>query len=496
MTDRTHNQPEFSVTELSGLLKQTVEERFAHVRVRGEISGFKRAASGHLYFSLKDDKSVLNAIIWRGVSGRLTFAPEDGLEVVATGKISTYAGRSNYQIIIDSMEIAGEGALMALLEKRKKELAAKGLFDEARKKPLPFLPRKIGVVTSPTGAVIRDILHRLTDRFPVHVQVWPVLVQGEGAKEQIARAIRGFNRMPDKPDVLIVARGGGSLEDLWCFNEEEVVLAAAESDIPLISAVGHETDTTLIDYVADRRAPTPTAAAEMAVPVREELLALVYDLQSRKLSAMQKYLNDKRTFMAALARGIISPQSLLQNAIQRFDDYAERLSTGLPTVLEKKQQQLNLLLSSLKPQAILALCEQLSERLAVRSDRLQQALPLAIERKTQKLETVRSGLRPELLTRQIDQRRDALAYRGRLSPAATQQMMARKAEQLENLTKLLDSYHYQKILDRGFALVRSADGQLVTSASIAENQPELNVQFKDGTVKTFPQGSDPQGTLL
>ena len=267
------NAPPLSVSELSGMLKRTVEDRFGHVRLRGEISGFKRAASGHLYLCLKDDNAVIDGVMWKGGAQRLAFAPQDGVEVIATGKLTTYPGRSKYQIVIDRMELAGEGALMALLEKLKATLASEGLFAPERKKPLPFLPRTIGVVTSPTGAVIRDILHRLADRCPTQVLLWPVLVQGQGAAEQVARAVRGFSAMDGsgalpRPDLVIIARGGGSIEDLWSFNEEIVVRAVADCSIPIISAVGHETDTTLCDYAADRRAPTPTAAAEMAVPVR------------------------------------------------------------------------------------------------------------------------------------------------------------------------------------------------------------------------------------
>ena len=277
------NLPEFTVSEISQAVKRTIEGAFGRVRVRGEVSGFKRAASGHLYMSLKDEAAVLDAVCWRGTASRLAFPPEDGLEMVFTGQLTTYPGRSKYQLVIEEVEPAGEGALMALLEKRRKALAAEGLFDDARKQELPFLPELIGVVTSPTGAVIRDILHRLADRFPRHVLIWPVAVQGTEAAAQIAAAITGFNRLAPggpvpRPDLLIVARGGGSLEDLWAFNEEIVVRAAAASEIPLISAVGHETDTTLIDFAADTRAPTPTAAAEMAVPVRAELAMTVSDL--------------------------------------------------------------------------------------------------------------------------------------------------------------------------------------------------------------------------
>ncbi|MGI9506109.1 MAG: exodeoxyribonuclease VII large subunit, partial [Geminicoccaceae bacterium] len=280
------NVAEFTVSELSGALKRTIEDAYGYVRVRGEISGFKRAASGHLYFALKDERALIDSVCWRGTAGKLGFQPEDGLEVIASGRITTYAGRSKYQIVVDRLEPAGAGALMALLEERKKKLAAEGLFDVDRKRGLPFLPDVIGVVTSPTGAVIKDILHRLSERFPRHVLLWPVAVQGEKAKDEVTAAIEGFNRLPaggtiPRPDVLIVARGGGSLEDLWTFNEENVVRAAAASTIPLISAVGHETDTTLIDLAADHRTPTPTAAAELAVPVRAELAARNADLGAR-----------------------------------------------------------------------------------------------------------------------------------------------------------------------------------------------------------------------
>ena len=287
------NAQAMSVSELSLALKRTVEDRFSHVRVRGEISGFKRASSGHIYFCLKDDNARIDAVMWKGGAARLPFAPEDGLEVIATGKLTTYAGRSNYQIVVDSLEVAGEGAMMLLFEKLKARLAAEGLFAPEHKKKLPSLPRTIGVVTSPTGAVIRDILHRLADRFPTHVIVWPVLVQGEGSAAQIARAVNGFSAMSQdgpatRPDLVIVARGGGSIEDLWAFNDEAVVRAVANCTIPIISAVGHETDTTLCDFAADLRAPTPTAAAEIAVPVRSDLLQRVGQFGLRMSNTVRK----------------------------------------------------------------------------------------------------------------------------------------------------------------------------------------------------------------
>src|SRR5579864_8359132 len=303
------NLPEYTVSEISLAVKRSLEQGFAYVRVRGEISGFKRHSSGHCYLSLKDSDAALDAVIWRQTAQRLVVKPEDGIEVVCTGRITTYPGRSKYQLVIERMELAGVGALLKMLEDRRKRLAAEGLFDPSRKRPLPYLPEVIGVVTSPTGAVIRDILHRLADRFPRRVLLWPVAVQGEGAAEQVAAAIAGFNRLPDtgpvpRPDLLIVARGGGSLEDLMPFNEEIVVRAAAASAIPLISAVGHETDTTPIDFAADRRAPTPTAAAEMAVPVRNEIVALTLDLQRRTFRCFSKGIDARRTELRAAARAL------------------------------------------------------------------------------------------------------------------------------------------------------------------------------------------------
>jgi exodeoxyribonuclease VII large subunit len=338
------NLPEFTVSEISQAVKRTLESSFERVRVRGEISGFKRAASGHLYMTLKDEQAVLDAVCWRGIAGRLAVVPEDGLEVIAIGRITSYPGRSKYQIVIESLELAGEGALLKLLEDRRKKLAAEGLFAEERKKPLPYLPEVIGVVTSPTGAVIRDVMHRLADRFPRRVLLWPVLVQGEGAAGQIAAAIEGFNALPHtgpvpRPDLLIVARGGGSLEDLWAFNEEVVVRAAAASDIPLISAVGHETDTTLIDHAADRRAPTPSAAAEIAVPVRRELIAETGELSRRLLAGLGRRLDELRTLVEGLARGLPRPERILEEASQRLDDRGERLAAAAARALKDRRQK-------------------------------------------------------------------------------------------------------------------------------------------------------------
>jgi len=342
------NSPALTVTELSGALKRTIENAFGQVRVRGEISGFKRHASGHCYFTLKDENACIDAVIWRTSAGTLAFRPEDGAEVIATGKLTTYPGRSKYQIVIDRMELAGEGALLALLEKRRKALAAEGLFDSSRKRRLPFLPRVIGVVTSPTGAVIRDIIHRLEDRCPTRVIVWPVPVQGEGASAKIAAAIRAFPEIEPRPELLIVARGGGSIEDLWPFNEEEVVRAAAESPIPLISAVGHETDTTLIDHAADLRAPTPTAAAELAVPVRSELFAQLAELQHRAQQCLSRRVERGRERFDLTVCRWPEPQAIFAPMAQRLDEVGERLPRSLAARASTARGDLNLVAGRLR----------------------------------------------------------------------------------------------------------------------------------------------------
>jgi len=358
------NSPALTVTELSGALKRTVEDAFGHVRVRGEISGFKRHGSGHCYFTLKDENACIDAVIWRSNAGALAFLPEDGAEVIATGKLTTYPGRSKYQIVVERMEIAGEGALLALLEKRRKALAAEGLFAPERKRNLPFLPRVIGVVTSPTGAVIRDILHRLEDRCPTHVILWPVPVQGEGASAKIAAAIRAFPSIEPKPDLLIVARGGGSIEDLWPFNEEEVVRAAADSPIPLISAVGHETDTTLIDHASDRRAPTPTAAAEIAVPVRTELFAQLGELSHRARQCLARRAERSRERFDLTVCRWPQPQAIFAPMTQRLDEVGERLPRSLAARAGTARGDLNLVAGRLRRDLLDQRIARLSEKLS------------------------------------------------------------------------------------------------------------------------------------
>jgi len=434
-----HNLPIFTVSEISQALKAVVEETFSWVRVRGEISGFKRAASGHLYLSLKDAESVMDAVCWKGTAGRLGLSPEDGIEVIATGRLTTYPGRSKYQLVIEGLEMAGEGALLKLLEDRKRRLAAEGLFDPARKRPTPFLPDVIGVVTSPTGAVIRDILHRLADRFPRRVLVWPVRVQGDGAAAEIAAAIAGFNGLPEvgpapRPDLIIVARGGGSLEDLWAFNEEIVARAAAASAIPLISAVGHETDFTLIDFVSDLRAPTPTAAAEMAVPVRLELMAQVADDGTRLIGALGRLLVDRRQRLDGLARGLPNLRRVVESASQRLDDWAERLGNSLRTGIDRRRARLD---------HVTARIPSPRREIVVAAQR--------IVRESQALQRAADGLFRE---RQV-----------RLAHAAA----------------LLESFSYTRVLDRGFALVLAGDGRPVSSVTLLSTGMDLTLRLRDGT---------------
>ena len=453
------NRPIFTVGELSQALKRVVEGEFAWVSVRGEVSGFKRAASGHLYFALKDSDAVLDAVCWRGVAGRLGIAPEDGLEVVATGKLSTYPGRSRYQIVVERLELSGAGALLALLEARKKALAAEGLFDEARKRDLPYLPETVGVVTSPTGAVIRDILHRIEDRFPRRVLVWPVKVQGAGAAEEIAAAIEGFNRLDagrpvPRPDVLIVARGGGSLEDLWAFNEEVVVRAAAASEIPLISAVGHETDVTLIDLAADRRAPTPTAAAEIAVPVRADLLERTQSLEHRLSASLRRQFAERRARIDGLGRGLPAARDRLTTASQRLDDWSERLARGARGRLAAQRQAVGRL-RPLRPRQLLALKRQQLTHAAGR---------LAADRPTARIVQAR-------------QASEALAERlARAGRAA----LSERAGRVETASRLLESYSYRGVLARGFAVVRDQRERPLTSAAGVKSGTALSLEFHDG----------------
>ena len=435
------NAPALSVSELSGALKRSVEDAFAHVRVRGEISGFKRVGSGHSYLTLKDDRACLDAVIWKNTP--VAFRPEDGAEVIATGRLTTYPGRSRYQLVIERLELAGQGALMALLDQRRRALAAEGLFDTTRKRPLPFLPRRIGVVTSPTGAVIRDILHRLADRCPSHVLLWPVAVQGEGAAAQVAAAIAGLATLPQPPDLIIVARGGGSIEDLWAFNEEVVVRAVADCPIPIVSAVGHETDTTLCDFTADVRAPTPTAAAEMAVPVRAELITQVRSLALRTQRCANRYRDHAGERLQAVARHLPSRDRLLAPQRQRLDDLGERLPRAL------------------------------SRRLAEARGELAHAA---------------GALRPGLLGRRVAQERERLVA-ARLRSALVTRRVDEAAERLARLWRLAEQLHPDKPLARGYARVERSGGQVVASAADARAAGAVTLVFSDGLVQARVEGA-------
>ena len=466
------NIPEWSVSELSAALKRTVEDSYGYVRVRGEISGYRGPhSSGHAYFALKDESARIDAVIWKGVFGRIRFKPEEGLEVVATGRLTTYPGRSSYQIVIDSLEPAGVGALMALLEERKKKLAAEGLFDEARKQLLPWLPDVIGVVTSPTGAVIRDILHRLSDRFPRHVLVWPVRVQGDGSAEEVAAAIRGFNDLPEhgaipRPDLLIVARGGGSIEDLWSFNEEIVVRAAADSMIPLISAVGHETDVTLIDFVADRRAPTPTAAAEMAVPVKSELIARIDGLARRSLSCWTRGQEHRRTELRAAMRALPSADALLAIPRQRLDACADRLPRALRANAQIHHTALSRIGARLAPQLLRVAVERRRARFAAAAGLLAASLRHNAEAQRTRIARARERI-------------DALL--GRIERAVVA-ALDRRADRVERAGQLLAALSYHGVLARGFALVRGPAGQPLYTAAAVSAGTRLDIEFQDGHV--------------
>ena len=484
------NAQAFSITEISQLLKRTVEDRFGYVRLRGELSGVKRAASGHFYCALKDEGAVIDGVMWKGNAQRLNFRAEDGLEVIATGKLTTYPGRSKYQIVIDSLELAGEGALLALLEKTRARLAAEGLFAPERKRALPFLPRVIGVVTSPTGAVIRDILHRLADRFPSHVLVWPVLVQGQGAAEQVAAAVRGFSALAPggpvpRPDLVIVARGGGSIEDLWSFNEEVVVRAIADCTIPIISAVGHETDTTLADFAADRRAPTPTAAAEMAVPVRADLAFTLTDLGARQQRAVWRPLELGRERLAARARLLPRPEALVQAQAQRLDDLADRLRRGLTARAGLGREALAGTAGRLAP-ALLA------RRHAEAASALQRAglTPALVERPliAARDRLARAGLTSALVERPCALAAERLA-RVRLAPVLIERPLASARSQLDALARLAGQLHPEKPLERGYAIIRDAAGGAITSKAAAAQETALTLQFRDGQLAVTPTGA-------
>ncbi|MDB4099957.1 exodeoxyribonuclease VII large subunit [Amylibacter sp.] len=439
------NAPEYSVSELSSVLKRMIEGEFSNVRIRGEVGRVSKPASGHLYFDLKDDKSVIASVTWRGQASKLATQPEEGLEVVATGKITTFAGQSRYQMIVSEMSVAGVGALMAQLEKRKKKLESEGLFDKALKKEIPYLPEVIGVITSSSGAVIRDILHRLSDRFPRKVLIWPVSVQGEKCAPEVTAAINGFNKLTPggampRPDLLIVARGGGSIEDLWGFNEESVVRAVSESEIPLISAVGHETDTTLIDYASDLRAPTPTAAAEYAVPVRADLMGWLSSMDERRLRSLSSNLETKRQRLKDLSRGLPLPTELVAMQAQRLDSISDRLPRALSIVSNNKRSLLLQTSAGLRPQVL-------------------------------KLKLVE---RTELINRFVKNIKSNMKIKIQHHQSA-----------LEGLERIRQTLGYEATLRRGYTVVRDQDGKLVTSVKKAEIKKVLEIEFQDGKTSLY-----------
>jgi exodeoxyribonuclease VII large subunit len=500
MTESRPNVAELTVSELSASLRRTVEDTYGYVRVRGEISGYRGPhSSGHVYLALKDQTAKIDGVIWKGTFSRMRVKPEDGLEVIVTGKLTTFPNRSSYQIVIETLEPAGLGALMALLEERKRKLAAEGLFDEARKQLLPFLPEVIGVVTSPTGAVIRDILHRLADRFPRRVLVWPVKVQGDGSAEQVAAAIHGFNALPDhgplrKPDLIIVARGGGSLEDLWSFNEEIVVRAAAESMIPLISAVGHETDVTLIDFASDKRAPTPTAAAEMAVPVRADLIADLMNKARRAQACWQRGQEARRTELRSAARALPTAEGLLAIPRQRLDGAAERLPRALRANAQIHHTQFSRIASRLTPQMVRGRFERCAEVTAAFGERGRRAHATLRRRKAdqlavaaQRLGSALKAYRDTQLARiaRHDERVAGFAARSR---RAMDILVANRTARADRAGQLLAALSYRGVLSRGFALVRDEHGHPLRSAAAVAAGARLEIEFADGRAGAVADG--------
>ena len=511
------NAAEYTVSEISGALKRTVEDAFGNVRVRGEISSYRGPhSSGHAYFCLKDDRARIDAVVWRTAMARLKFQPEEGMEVIATGKLTTYPGKSTYQIVIDRLEPAGAGALMALIEERKRKLQAEGLFDASRKRPLPFLPMVIGVVTSPTGAVIRDIIHRIKDRFPLTLVVWPVRVQGETSGAEVAAAVSGFDALPaggaiPRPDLLIVARGGGSLEDLWGFNDEALVRAVAASGIPVISAVGHETDWTLIDLAADMRAPTPTGAAELAVPVKAELEARLAGLSARLRACTTRGLDRKRNAVRAASRALPSADQLLALPRRRFDEATSRLGRALTVGTERKRARLD---SARLTPAVLSRRIAEARKTAGRDlkraevalgvvvkarraelDRSATRLPnsarAALRVPRQHLERIERRLNPSSISRRREAGGDRLAAGWRRLDRAAATRLGGMRARLAQADRLLSSLSHQSILERGFALVSDAEGGLIKRATEISAGGMLSLRFADGEARAIATGDAP-----
>ncbi len=513
------NAAEFTVSEIAQAVKRTVEDEFGHVRVRGEISGFRgQHSSGHAYFTLKDDTASIDAVVWKGSYARLAFKPEEGLEVIATGRLTTFPRSSKYQIVIENIEPAGAGALMALLEERRKKLLAEGLFARERKRALPYLPRVIGVITSPTGAVIRDILHRLDDRFPSHVLVWPVRVQGDTCAAEVVNAIEGFNAMQPgasipRPDILIVARGGGSIEDLWGFNEEAVVRAVASSQIPVISAVGHETDTTLIDYASDMRAPTPTAAAEAAVPVRAELIAYVDDQGTRQRQAARRSLASLKDRLRAAGAGMPRPANLVATQRQRLDMAGSQIGGALRDFVGQRRLEFSRVSAPLQPRFMRQRHAELADRLAnlqrhgasglvksverarLKLDPCARQLPTAVATAFERKHAVLARLLPRLsdkpLRAELRHARASLVPLDQRLGQAGSQLTVQRGQQLVQLGKLLETLSYRNVLARGYALVQDSAGHVVTSQADTGPGDALKLTFADGEVAVTVAGAPP-----
>lgn len=475
------NTPEYTVSDLSRAVKQTVESAFSYVRVRGELSRITIAKSGHLYSDLKDDSSVISVVCWKGTVQQLTLRPEEGMEVICTGRMTTFPGSSRYQLVIEGIELAGEGALLKLLEQRKAKLAAEGLFDEGKKKPLPFLPKTIGVVTSPTGAVIRDIIHRIRERFPCHIIVWPVQVQGQGSAEQIARGINGFNKVTseNRPDLIIVARGGGSLEDLMAFNEEIVVRAAAASEIPLISAVGHETDITLIDFASDKRAPTPTGAAEMAVPVRHQLAAQVMEDNTRLHQCLTRLVEQGRRHVEQLTRILANPLRMIEPMEQKFDTVTDKLNVSYSRLIDRQDRQLHGLSGRLQtPRTVV---EGAGTSLSHAGIMLERNKKTLIDQKKQNLLNISSRLlSPKAL---IDKAEISLNHMQTRFTQTQGRVIQPREDKLQSLSRMLETLSYKSILNRGFAVLKDEKGKLLNQINDIEDAASVEATVKDGTVK-------------
>ena len=478
------NEPEFSVSEISNAIKRLIEEEFSYVRIRGEIGRVSLPRSGHVYLDLKDEKSVIAGVIWKGVADKLMTKPEEGMEVIARGRVTTFGGQSKYQIIIDDLRPAGVGALMAMLEKRKKQFQAEGIFNQEHKKPLPFLPEIIGVITSPSGAVIKDILHRLSDRFPRKVTLWPVAVQGDNCAREVSRAIDGFNSLTVQnpliaPDLIIVARGGGSIEDLWGFNEELVVRSAFKSTIPLISAIGHETDTTLLDYVADVRAPTPSAAAEMAVPVRHELLALIDANEARLSRALSQVLLNRSQRLLDISRSLPRVFGLLEGPTQRLDSISTRLPISLTSSVKLKKSRLFELSTGIKPTSLIMRLENSQSKFELQAKQLKTLLGYYIDLRKQTLGSLFLRIESLSLKREILHEQKNLKDLSLRIRKAYEMSLTNLETKLQAIDRLRETLGYRETLNRGYAVIRSGDN-VITEKAKALYETNLSIEFWDG----------------